>query len=171
MAALIRHDEVLLRLEPAAATLGVTEEQPVEMEHVRHGQSLELGCPRDLVHRVSIPCELALVAVAEAPRFSPLRDEPLDPAGTDDDALDRARGRDRFHAGRLGQRVEELRQLVSVQALAAAADVDSRQAHSEAHGLGPERPVEVDEAAHSGSSRLIGYWSASLMSIICNYPI
>ncbi len=41
----------------------------MEMQHIGHGEGLEIGGPGDLVHRVSIPSELALVAVAEAARL------------------------------------------------------------------------------------------------------
>ena len=126
----------------------MSEEHPVEVQQIRDRQSLPRVFPDDLVDRFAVAGELAFIPVAEAPRFSGRIKEGGDPRRVDDDPFDRAGCRDRLDASGLSERVEQLRQLVAVQGLTPAPEVQPSQPCADPPRLRPERPIQVHEAPH-----------------------
>jgi hypothetical protein len=100
LAALVRDDEVLVGLQAPAVTIDMTEEQAVEVKHVRHGDDFLFGRRRDLIDRITVAGELALVPVPIPSLVPGRRDQTGDPTGVYGDAFDGVRGGDGLDARR-----------------------------------------------------------------------
>jgi hypothetical protein len=124
----------------------------MQVKDVGSRDRFERGRPHDLVHGVPVAGELTFVAVAESARLDAFPSQTLDPAPINRDALDRARGGDRGDARLACERPQQLGELIPVESLPPATDVEPSQARAESNRLRAECLVEIDEASHPSTS-------------------
>lgn len=127
---------------PSAAVL-----VELAVQEEREGRTRRLRLAgHQVLHRVAIASELALVAVAYA-RIE-ARDDPGCTSLVDVHALDGVRRAHRLDARLLRQRRKQLRHLIRVELLAPLGDVDLAQHSTQPGWLTREASFEVDEALH-----------------------
>src|SRR5215218_1594400 len=118
----------------------------MDVEDEGDGDPIRLLRAHQLVDRIAVARELALVAVAD-PGVR-LANESAGARGVDLVAFDRGRCTDRLHPRLVCERREQLAKLVEEQALTPLADVDTAQEHADPRGLRGKGATEVEEALH-----------------------